>query len=230
MHSSSTDLNHLFPALDIIYDFVTRWQSSISGVACGRGCSTCCTDQVTLTELEAYRILTALQNHTDGQPHFSRPCASALITNNEFAHACLNHIDQKQPDFPNNPGPCPFLSSDSECTVYQARPLMCRLFISMSPCADTGEAALPEHIFLTQIILQQLTEHLAEGLRWGNLSIMLLSCKTLPSDSFQDLRRCRKIPGFPFSMEEKRQIERQLQPLFQELCGGGWLSEGFNLG
>jgi len=88
---------------------------------------------------------------------------------------------------------------------------------------------LPEEVFLVQITLQQLTEHLAHGLRWGNLTSMLAYCGKTSGGYKTNLRSCRKIPGFPFSPKEKKFLEHHLQPLFRKLSEGAWLPEQFSM-
>lgn len=229
MHDGAPDHNILLPALDIIYDFAAEWYRPISDIACRKGCATCCTDQVTVTELEAARIVTSLLQSSLDLSGTTPPPATARLTTNEFAQACLLCIDEKQNDFPESPGCCPFLSKSKECTIYSDRPLMCRLFISMSPCADGGEATLPEEVFLVQIILQQLTEHLANGLRWGNLTSMLAYCGKTSGGYETNLRYCRKIPGFPLAHKEKISLEHHLRPLFRKLIEAAMLPEEFSL-
>lgn len=229
MRSYNHDVRNLFPALEIIDDFVAQWQRSFSNLACRKGCSICCTDRVTVTEAEAARILERYPSEelslTAGQKQFPTLC-----TTNEFAISCLHGTDQLPDDFPETLGRCPFLSAAKECSVYPVRPLMCRLFIATVPCEEKGEATISELAFLTQIILQQLAEHLSRGTKWGNLAAMLrYSSNKLGSEAQEGLRNCLPIPFFPFASEDKRKLAPQLTPLFDRLKTGGWLPDNFNL-
>lgn len=222
------DPRSLFTVLDIIDGFVAKWQRSLGGLACRKGCSICCTAQLTVTEAEAARILPMVS--PDALPKaFLENHVPSPWTTNEFAYSCLHGIGQEPDEFPEKPGECPFLSEAKECTVYPVRPLMCRLFISTAPCEGKGEATVPELAFFMQIVLQQLAEHLSRRTRWGNLATMLRYCSQTWADSQQDLRLCQEIPCFPLSPEEKKRLSPQLNPLFDQLKKGGWLPENFNL-
>ena len=229
MSSDPATLRPLFSALEIIDQFVAQWQDSfIDQLACQRRCSVCCTDRVTVTEAEAARILAFSQPEALSQQHLRKQIPSP-VTTNEFAYACLHGVDLEAADFSELPSACPFLTNAMECTVYQVRPLMCRLFISTVPCKEGGEAIIQEGIFLTQIVLQQLTEHISQGTKWGNLITMLRYCSSPDASGFEDLRVCREIPGFPLSPQEKKELAPRLQPLFDRLKSRAWLEEGFSL-
>lgn len=67
-----------------------------SDLACTRGCSSCCVAGLEVLSVEAF----ALQEHLDAHGP-SRPPAPS-------------------------PGSCAFLDEDGACTVYEARPVLCR--------------------------------------------------------------------------------------------------------
>lgn len=222
------DIQSLFQAQDIIYGYVDQWQRSLTELACRKGCSICCTDRVTVTQAEAARIL--MHFPSEERPSaFMETGLPSPCTTNEFALICMLGKEEAPADFPENPGACPYLSEKKECTVYPVRPLMCRLYISRVPCLVKGEATIPDRIFLMQIILQQLMEHLSRGTRWGNLITMLRFCRHVEANALEDLRICKAIPAFPITTEEKGWLAPQLNPLFDSLKRGGWLPETFSL-
>ncbi len=229
MSSNPAALQHLFPALEILDQFVAEWQQAFAdNLSCQRGCSVCCTDRVTVTEAEAARILIRISPDAPplGDLHGHVPSPS---TTNEFAFACLRGIGREPEEIPEPTGACPFLSEAKECTVYSVRPLMCRLFFSTVPCLIIGEATVQELHFLTQIILQQLAEHISKGTRWGPLATMLKYRIQAGINAGEDLRICREIPGFPLTLEDKKKLAPRLAPLLDRLKAGGWLPNDFSL-
>ncbi|MBT8343026.1 MAG: hypothetical protein HKP58_10935 [Desulfatitalea sp.] len=146
--------------------------------ACRKGCCLCCTTNVTLTELEARRILRHWQcNRIEAplavldaacrQPRF-RPQS----TINQLALQCLRN--ESVPDDAADPaaGPCPLLSGNS-CSVYAVRPLACRAMCSRSDCASSGAADMPEAVLAANNMVAQYIEALDNGRPFGNLIDML---------------------------------------------------------
>jgi uncharacterized protein len=76
---------------------------------CRRGCSHCCYQAVSITSQEAKRIA-----HATGRAMQNRP-------RTESAKAMRKRYSGK---------PCPFLT-DGDCTIYETRPMACRLHFNM---------------------------------------------------------------------------------------------------
>jgi len=69
-------------ALDKIYDVYDKFTETVD-VACRKGCSPCCTRNVTLTTLEGHRIVEHMKSHKLSS--FSKTCAPEQNWN-AFSH------------------------------------------------------------------------------------------------------------------------------------------------
>ncbi len=163
-------LNRLY---EIYNDFISHYE-----LACKKGCSHCCTGNVTVTTLEAFKIITHLQvsgNHEllDKIRH-SPPDSlkGPSITTNELASLCMEgkEIPEENEDF--EPDICPLLHED-ECPLYEVRPFGCRCFVSKQNCIETGFADTEDFVFTVNNFFLQNIEHLDDGGCTGNLSVVL---------------------------------------------------------
>lgn len=91
-------------------------------VACGKGCSYCCYHNVDITFPEAVLLARAI-----------RPEQWETVK-----QRCREYISKSSPGLLvlDDVQPCPLLTKDEECCVYEHRPLACRGFFSESvePC------------------------------------------------------------------------------------------------
>ncbi|MBT8360464.1 MAG: YkgJ family cysteine cluster protein, partial [Deltaproteobacteria bacterium] len=158
--------------LKSIYQSFDSWAADIK-TACHQGCATCCTQAVTMTEIEGNYILDYVSRSgrmdwlldrllTDDLP-MHRP----LYTTNEIAQACLNEndIDPEMGTFDRS---CPFLDHKN-CSIYKARPFSCRSFASQNACQPGSTAEIPQYYLSAATAVSQLIEHLAQHLYWGNM-------------------------------------------------------------
>lgn len=83
-------------------------------VACGKGCSHCCNVWVSVTAPEALFIAKQVANGAT-----THAVTAAHLATKDFSHS----------ERPNHPVPCPLLK-DNLCSVYDIRPLFCRLAAS----------------------------------------------------------------------------------------------------
>lgn len=95
----------------------------------GRGCSHCCKQAVNITEREANRIGAYLHRE---------PARLAVVVDPEQMMAKLEADVERY-----TAQPCPMLAADGSCTIYEVRPLACRLAHSLEetpePCnLETG--------------------------------------------------------------------------------------------
>lgn len=81
-------------------------------VACNQGCSICCHEPVLIYECEAIRMANASGRVMVSLPHRHR---------RDVFMAAFDYVRQ----------PCPFLA-DNQCSIYDDRPLVCRLRNSFS--------------------------------------------------------------------------------------------------
>ncbi len=66
-------------------------------------------------------------------------------------------------------GPCPFLTSQNLCKIYERRPLMCRIMASTIECKGSAQAELPYFLFQISTLSLQLVENIDLGGLYGNL-------------------------------------------------------------
>lgn len=157
-----------------IYDEITaNWDLS-----CRKYCSECCTRNVILTSLEAYKI--AVWLISQGKSDQFRFIEAELplkrfqprISTNALAALCMKGEDI--PDEENNAswGKCPLLQN-KECPIYPVRPFGCRCFVSKKRCAENGYADVEPFMFAVSTVFLQYIEHIdAQGFS-GNFSDVL---------------------------------------------------------
>lgn len=174
-------------ALDAVYDLYDQFSEGLN-IACGRSCDTCCTCNVTLTSLEASRILAGI---TEGERSIlqtklrrqrRQPRFIPTLTANRLADCC--RLGEPPPEEAMDPawGPCPLLEN-KECVIYRLRPFGCRCMSSTLRCRNGGEAVMDEFTFTVNHLFLQIIEHLDQAGYSGNLSDMLgylLSTQTAP--------------------------------------------------
>ena len=206
-------------------------------LSCGKGCSFCCTCNVTLTGLEAAYLLDSLDKDARTRlfetlnRHFPEKRFVPQSTTNQFAELCIN--GQEAPQEENDPfwGTCPLLENKL-CTVYRARPFGCRSLISETLCSQTEYARIPPLALTVNNVLLQYIEHIDCGGIFGNLSDVLSVLSTdrrrqeftKADGSFdwiekQDPRikdrllKSRKIPALLVPPEHKSEV----MPLVKEI-------------
>lgn len=147
-------------------------------LACTKGCSTCCTRQVTLTSLEGFYILESLEQgarqtaleRIHGQKHLKHGIPGLTI--NGMAELCRKGEDVPDEDSDPAWGPCPLLD-DGLCTVYPFRPFACRCMVSDSPCGESGLADMGAFLMTVSNVFMQYLEHLDQKGLTANLSDLL---------------------------------------------------------
>ncbi len=214
-----------------IIDQFAQWAASYDR-ACSRGCSPCCTANVTITALEGERILSYIRNNRweawfaerIAQPRsLSRP----WMTTNQFAQACLNG---QEADLEENSciSTCPFLEEDI-CRIYPVRPFSCRCFISTAHCSTLQPALISEHYLSASTAMMQLIEHLGQKEYWGNMiDVLLALCDISVNASIaQQLdnpslimqarlhtHTASPLPGFLFTEADEMRIRPLLAAIF----------------
>jgi Fe-S-cluster containining protein len=155
-----------------IYRHFDDWSSSQLTTACCRGCTTCCTQNVTITALEGEIIIDYIRERGLAKWFTKKleenlPDESPVMTTNQFAKACLEEkeTDPGQGSFSKR---CPFLASGS-CMIYEARPFGCRSFISTSTCIPGFPASVPQYFMSAVTAVNQIIEHLGQKEYWGNM-------------------------------------------------------------
>jgi Fe-S-cluster containining protein len=85
-------------------------------IKCGRGCSECCSQIFSITTLDAYII----QEHIRSLPSERQ---------SQLEQKAKEYTRKKSLSTGSNLKiPCPSLGAEGECTIYEARPVICRRF------------------------------------------------------------------------------------------------------
>ncbi len=206
--------------LEAIISVFSVWASEMQ-VACRRGCTTCCTANVTVTWLEGQRIhrfirANCMEEWLACQLARTSPPRQPQTTVNAFAEACLagREIALEAVDFD---GTCPFLE-DNLCCIYEARPFSCLSFASQVPCIPGHHARVPAYYMAATTAVSQLIEHLGPGSACGNMISILLALSGIPAnrrvaellDNPEKIRHSREecliarpLPGFLLSEEDR---------------------------
>lgn len=162
-------LEKLRAVYDFYQDVTGDWAT-----ACEPGCPACCTDQVTVTSVEARLILGSSQAGKIQEILDTLDFSAAHkpgVTFNQLARLCLDQ--QEPPEKPEIPArPCPFLFQE-QCRIYAVRPFGCRALFSKKTCRSGGWADM-EPLWLTvNQVFCQVIEHLDVPGYSGNLISLL---------------------------------------------------------
>lgn len=196
--------------LDVLYRAYESWASQFS-FACGKSCTACCTQSVTMTTLEGKRIITYLQEDQriewlNENLKNNSPTYIPVRTTNQFAADCLAEKesmvgDDSSWDFT----PCLFLSGGS-CTIYPARPFGCRSFSSLKVCNENSGAEMPPLLVTVNTMIMQMIEQLdCEQGFWGNM-IDVLKLLNHDTDDRERLLPAQANPGFLVPPEERQAV------------------------
>ena len=222
--------------LSTIYDIFGQWNNDLEK-ACQRGCSRCCTQNVTITAVEGEVILRFIIAESMS-PWFAEKLASAQthrppkMTTNDFASACLNGEDADPDDYPNL-SICPFLENNL-CKIYPVRPFGCRLFISQKTCSTSQPALVADSYFEAATAVSQVIEHLGQKEYWGNMLDVLPAL--LDISEFREIAdhlnstqimlarmqtlTAKPLPGFLFSKEHEKEVSPLLEAIFDAQVQG----------
>jgi Fe-S-cluster containining protein len=125
-----TELRRLYAVFD---DNFTIPAGRVTGIACQKGCSWCCSLRITATAAEILLLADGLR----GLPAEVRAEMAGRIAAAHQANAGLDYDGRRHRGVP-----CPLLLADGSCGVYRARPLSCRSLISFN--ARACETAMRE--------------------------------------------------------------------------------------
>jgi Fe-S-cluster containining protein len=210
--------------LNQIYALYNDFSKGLS-MACRRGCSMCCTQNVTMTTLEGCGIIEYLRcndeeallslAHATPRSEWYRP----MITTNDFALFCLKGDDPPEEQNDYSGFACRFLSNN-ECVIYDARPFGCRCFFSTQACETEACAVIDPFLLTVNTVFLQFIEHIDTGGFFGNLNDILALLASgdrnnLANNSLHlsTLPRNRSIPGLLISPEHQERMEPILRDL-----------------
>lgn len=230
--------------LQTVCDVFEEWGGDLDA-ACHKGCSSCCTQNVTITALEGVEILRYITEQDmsqwlAGKLASSRHHKPPETTTNDFAAACLEgkEIDQ---GIQQNLAPCPFLE-ENICRIYPARPFSCRLFLSTKTCSPSQPALVPDYYFEAATAVNQLLEHLGQKEYWGNMLDVLPALldisefKEISDKLGQTISRqarlqtltARPLPGFLLSEEYADKVSPLLESIFSAEIEGKSIEDILN--
>ena len=216
--------------LNTLYEIHDRYFQATPH-ACEKFCARCCTINVTATSLEGRYILhhvskknratfiNAFSDALSGKRYLPR------LTINEFAAACMTDVDI--PEEVNDPtwGVCPMLS-DNICTIYDFRPMGCRIMTSRTPCTteEGGEANMDEVTVTMNQIFLQYVEHMDEGGVFGNMTDIICFLEKKPDGSRQaaqayGLLHNRQAPFLMVPPEHRQRVMPLLEDIQQNVFG-----------
>ena len=195
-----------------LYELYEDWVSRYT-LACRRGCASCCTQSVSMTELEGRIIIEHLEKACEGSeqtvPATTGPL-KAPLTFIRYAALCLagdgDEGEEGEAAAEWHMAPCPFLKEDV-CSIYEVRPFGCRSFCSLTDCAQSGEAETPPLVVGMNTVVMQIIEHLDRGRHWGVMRDILAYLQRGVS-THQMLSVCQPIPGFLVPEEEREEVAR----------------------
>ncbi len=213
-----------------LYDIFDQWNSDLDKV-CHKGCSSCCTQNVTITAVEGEAILRFIVK--EGMSLWlaeklasPRTHTPPLTTTNDFASACLAGKDDNAAEH-YNLAVCPFLENDN-CRIYPARPFGCRMFISQKTCSAIHPAIVSDSYLEAATAVSQIIEHLGQKEYWGNMLDVLPAL--LDISEFRDIAdhlsptqiiqarmqtlTAKPIPGFLLTEEHTNEVSPLLHSIF----------------
>jgi len=217
-----------------VYEALEREIARQMTAACRKGCAWCCTQDVTLTTVEALLILEHLR--ANGREDLIKRLGQADparfrpgYTLNEFALACFERRDLAE----EGPGPEPaacLLLKEKICSVYPVRPLACRAFVSTTACQPARPASAPPGPAALAAACQQIVEHLDANGLYGNLADVLAALgedagsfahgRGEPRPATCGLLTTRALPGFLIHPEAMDTVRPFLDRLFSGDAGG----------
>jgi Fe-S-cluster containining protein len=121
--------NSLFAAIESLYSAIDGLNDSIIAlaqrqnikVACFKGCHWCCHQAVFANSYELHFLSEKIKTN------FNIATVTSFINKANEKHAITSKLDEEQ--ILKYKSPCPLLA-DGACTVYAARPMACRIYLS----------------------------------------------------------------------------------------------------
>jgi len=232
--------------LQSIYASFEKWNTeSQVEYACCKGCSTCCSQNVTITAIEGEEILRYVIKEDMVDPFAEMLLQAGDInrpkfSTNDFAKACLDGRDL-DPEIQSNSGSCPFLK-DNVCTIYPVRPFSCRLFVSTITCSPGNPAQVSDLHLEASTAVTQVIEHLGQKEYWGNMVDVLLAMldigeyreianklnQTLIMQGRLRTLTAKPLPGFLLSEEEGPKVGGLLESIFDTEIDGKRIEDVLN--
>ena len=200
--------------------------------ACESGCAVCCTDRVMVTTLEM-QVLAAQAQAVGSEDALEALAAKQVdsaarpaTTPNQLARLFLGGQEPPEEAIPAaGPGVCPFLNENAACSVYKARPMACRMMLSVEKCEPGRQARMDEWQVTLGLVFSQLVEQVAVGGGYGLMADVYASVR----GETRPLLNCENLPGIPAPPRQQQRLEQTLQrvmakPVHNGLPLGHWIS------
>lgn len=206
----------------------------LKDVACKLNCADCCTGNVIVTSIEAYRISEYLRKkQTD---HFYSTIENRLSPKRFIPQNTTNQLpmiygegkDIPEQDTHPDSGICALLEN-LQCPIYPVRPFHCRCMMSKFPCKNTGYAQIDPFMITINTVFLQLIEHIDQKGFSGNLSDMLLffrdpQAKQAYTQNNMDISNTSFISNHPIRLlmippEHRNQMIPMVRQLVPEILG-----------
>jgi Fe-S-cluster containining protein len=160
-------------ALNQVYQIYDDYSAALD-LACEANCAHCCTANVTMTTLEACKIMDGIT--ASGKQALSTrlnsieeiPRFKPLLTTNRMAELCAASAKLPAEDTAEQRQDCALLDNDL-CTIYDLRPFGCRCFVSRQNCGELGYADIDDFTASVNTVFLQVIEHLDAAGCSGNL-------------------------------------------------------------
>lgn len=216
-----------------IFNRFDEWSTHLD-FACRKGCSLCCTQNVTITALEGHLIHRFIQkrkpqNWLSEKLVALTPPPPPKLTANTFAAACISGTENI-PEEEKSTSPCPFLE-ENHCSIYLVRPFSCRCFGSLKKCTPFETALLPEYYLSASTMVLQVLEHLSQNSHWGTLVDVLRVLAELPTPGNvtppQTLMG-QPLSGFMMPEKEADKVQEFLEHLLSTGIGSTTLEQLLN--
>ncbi len=185
------------------------------GLFCRPACASCCSTKIYATSLEAYYLYSSLP-----QDSWKR-LADLTYPRPKFTHNQLLKIyklgeEIKETETWAELNLCPLLTSEGLCSVYEKRPLMCRIMVSTTNCETLGYANPPEIHYTAGLLFLQIIENIDLGGLYGNLLDLLLFWKANHEEGLSE------VPDYLLSNVEEEELpllpeEKELRSLVGQL-------------
>jgi Fe-S-cluster containining protein len=166
------NIHHKLRLLNDIYLLHEMFIRSVD-LSCRPGCSFCCTQDVTLTTLEAYRVFRGMEKRSylrvieDNRPDSGEDRYHPVLTTNQLAYACTQDLEIPSDEHRPGSAKCPFLQDDL-CSIYENRPFGCRCFVSRKDCGQGLVADVDPFILTANGVFLQFIEHIDRPGMFGN--------------------------------------------------------------
>jgi Fe-S-cluster containining protein len=132
-------------------------------VSCSMGCGACCRQVVPISRAEAHHIRALVDGMPEPRRTEIRKRFADAVTRLEAAGMlrdvrALDTAPELHPRYFALGIPCPFLEDES-CSIYSARPLVCREYLVTTPAAQCGPEGgpvrtIPLHGFVSHAVAQ----------------------------------------------------------------------------